>query len=66
LNTQDAVLAQNKLLTQQVEALTKQMTKLPQQLQAIQIALPGSYQNIPVVCEDVEEVMWLETVPSRM
>jgi len=32
LNTQDAILAQNKLLTQQVEALTKQMAKLPQQL----------------------------------
>jgi len=29
LNTQDAILAQNKLLTQQVEALTKQMAKLP-------------------------------------
>jgi len=51
LNTQDTILAQNKLLTQQVEALAKQMAKLPQQLQAIQTALPGSYQNAPVVCE---------------
>jgi len=43
LNTQDAILAQNKLLTQQVEALAKQMAKLPQQLQAIQTTLLGSY-----------------------
>jgi len=51
LNTQDAILAQNKLLTQQVEALTEQMAKLPQQLQAIQTALPVTYQNVPTVCE---------------
>jgi len=44
-------LTQNKLLTQQVEALKKQMAKLPQQLQAIQTTLPVTYQNVPVVCE---------------
>jgi len=32
LSTSDAILAQNKILTQQIEALTKQMSKLPQQL----------------------------------
>ncbi|KAF1883454.1 hypothetical protein Lal_00003403 [Lupinus albus] len=36
LNTSDAILAQNKILTQQIEALTKQMLKLPQQLHAVQ------------------------------
>jgi len=33
LNTTNAFLAQNKILTQQMETLTKQMAKLPQQLQ---------------------------------
>ncbi|XP_058761738.1 uncharacterized protein LOC131635147 [Vicia villosa] len=36
LNTNDAILAQNKLLSQQVELLTHQMTKLPQQMKEIQ------------------------------
>ncbi|XP_058745924.1 uncharacterized protein LOC131618781 [Vicia villosa] len=36
LNTNDAILAQNKLLSQQVELLTQQMTKLPQQMKEIQ------------------------------
>ena len=40
LNTTDSLLAQNKILMQQMEALTKQMTKLPQQLQVVQ-----SFQN---------------------
>ena len=31
LSTSDAILAQNKILTQHIEALTKQMSKLPQQ-----------------------------------
>jgi len=31
LDTQNAILAQNKLLTQQMEALTKQICQLPQQ-----------------------------------
>jgi len=35
LNTSDAILAQNKILTQQIEALTKKMSKLPQQLQVV-------------------------------
>jgi len=34
-----------------MEALTKQMAKLPQQLQAIQTAEPLTYQNTPVCCE---------------
>jgi len=32
LNSIDAILAQNKIITQQMEALTQQMSKLPQQL----------------------------------
>ena len=36
LSTSDALLAQNKFLTQQMEAITKQLSKLPQQLQAVQ------------------------------
>jgi len=36
LNNTDAILAQNKIMTQQMEALTQQMAKLPQQLQAVQ------------------------------
>ncbi|KHN08868.1 hypothetical protein glysoja_043462, partial [Glycine soja] len=31
LDTQNAILAQNKLLTEQIEALTKQISQLPQQ-----------------------------------
>ena len=33
LNTQNTILAQNKLLTQQIEDLTKQIGQLPQQFQ---------------------------------
>ena len=36
MNSTDAILAQNKIITQQMEALTQQMEKLPQQLQAVQ------------------------------
>src|SRR4051812_30680185 len=36
LNTNDAILAQSKLLSHQVELLTQQMTKLPQQMKEIQ------------------------------
>jgi len=36
LSTSDALLAQNKILTQQMEAITKQLSKLPQQLQVVQ------------------------------
>ncbi|XP_028223883.1 uncharacterized protein LOC114405639 [Glycine soja] len=35
LTTQDAILAQKKLLSQQLEALTETLYKLPQQLQAV-------------------------------
>jgi len=35
LTTQDATLAQNKLLSRQIEALTETLSKLPQQLQAV-------------------------------
>src|SRR4051812_29164474 len=35
LGTNDAILAQNKLLSQQVEELTKQMARLPQQLKEL-------------------------------
>src|SRR3954469_10505843 len=35
LNTNDAILAQNKIISQQVELLTKQMSKLPQQMKEI-------------------------------
>nr|KYP37147.1 hypothetical protein KK1_041685 [Cajanus cajan] len=36
LGSQDALLAQNKLLSQQIEALTKQVARIPQQLQSTQ------------------------------
>lgn len=36
LNTTDAILAQNKILTQQIETLTKQMSNLPKQLHVVQ------------------------------
>ena len=36
LGTNDAILAQNKLLSQQVEELTKQMARLPQQFKELQ------------------------------
>ena len=34
-STLDAILAQNKILTQQIEALTKEISKLPQELHAV-------------------------------
>lgn len=40
LGAQDAVLAQNKLLTQQMEELAKQMANLPQQLRGMQESQP--------------------------
>ncbi|XP_020216684.1 uncharacterized protein LOC109800304 [Cajanus cajan] len=36
LGSQDALLAQNKLLSQQIEALTKKVARIPQQLQSTQ------------------------------
>nr|KYP33142.1 hypothetical protein KK1_046021 [Cajanus cajan] len=44
LSTQDAVLAQNKILSQQIEALNQQMAKLPQQLQAMHSNAPPMQQ----------------------
>ena len=37
LGTSDAILAQNKLLSQQVELLTQQMSKLPQKFKEMQV-----------------------------
>jgi len=34
-----------------MEALTQQMAKLPQQLQAVQSAQPVTYQNQPLRCD---------------
>jgi len=36
--TSDALLAQNKILTQQIDTLTAQMAKWPQQIQAMQLS----------------------------
>ncbi|XP_020208550.1 uncharacterized protein LOC109793496 [Cajanus cajan] len=49
LSTNDAILAQNKLLSQQIEALTKQMAKIPQQLHAINS--PPIQPNPPLRCD---------------
>ena len=38
LSTQDATLAQNKLISRQLEAITETLNKLPQQLQAVNIS----------------------------
>jgi len=48
LSTSDVILAQNKILTQQIEALTKQMSKLPQQLHAVNCP---SIQNQALKCD---------------
>ena len=47
-NTSKTLLAQNKILTQQLEALTAQMTKLPQQLQVVQVS---QSQSQPIRCD---------------
>ncbi|XP_020238291.1 uncharacterized protein LOC109817457 [Cajanus cajan] len=49
LSTNDAILAQNKLLSQQIEALTKQMAKVPQQLHAI--ASSSTQSNSSLKCD---------------
>ncbi|XP_058764942.1 uncharacterized protein LOC131638400 isoform X1 [Vicia villosa] len=49
LNTSDAILAQNKLLTQQVELLTQQMSKLPKQIKVIN-GIPTKNQQV-MCCE---------------
>ncbi|XP_020211727.1 uncharacterized protein LOC109796466 [Cajanus cajan] len=46
LSTNDAILAQNKLLSQQIEALTKQMAKIPQQLHAITSSSTQSHSSL--------------------
>jgi len=43
LNSHDAILAQNELLTQQLEALTKQISRIPQ-LQSVQATQFGAQQ----------------------
>ena len=48
LTTADAILAQNKILTQQVEAIAKQMANLPKQLNAIQST---QVQNPVLTCD---------------
>jgi len=54
LNTTDAILAQNKIMTQQMEALTQQMAKLPQQLQAVQASQAVNYQTPLLRCDFCE------------
>ncbi|KAF1894627.1 hypothetical protein Lal_00033685, partial [Lupinus albus] len=49
LDTHDAILAQHKLLTQQLEALTKQMANLPQQL------------NVTSKSPSSQPAMWCDT-----
>jgi len=46
LNTIDAILAQNKIMTHQMEALTQQMAKLQQQLQAQQLHVVQASQTV--------------------
>jgi len=48
LNTADALLAQNKILTQQLEQLTAHMTQLPQKLRVVQSL---QSQNVPLRCD---------------
>jgi len=48
LSTFDELLAQNKILTQQIEAITKQLSKLPQQLQVVQ---SSPNQGQPLKCD---------------
>jgi len=48
LNTSATLLAQNKILTQQIETLTAQMAKLSQQLQAVQLS---HSQSQPIMCD---------------
>jgi len=56
LNNTDAILAHNKIMTQQIEALTQQMAKLPQQLQAqqlqaVQASQTVNYQALVLRCD---------------
>ena len=47
-STLDTILAKYKILTQQIDALTKQMSKLPQQLHAVN---SSSIQNQALKCD---------------
>ncbi|KOM58510.1 hypothetical protein LR48_Vigan11g154400 [Vigna angularis] len=51
LSAQDALLAQNKILAQQMELLTQHMAKLPQQLQAMQAQPQPHHQVMRCVLE---------------
>ncbi|XP_020232090.1 uncharacterized protein LOC109812514 [Cajanus cajan] len=46
LSTNDPILAHNKLLAQQIEALTKQMAKIPQQLHVIASSSTQSHSSL--------------------
>jgi len=52
LNTTDALLAENKILTQQIEVLTKQISKLHHQLHAIN---PSQSSNQLRKCKKIGE-----------
>nr|KYP51187.1 hypothetical protein KK1_026996 [Cajanus cajan] len=60
LSTNDAILAQNKLLSQQIEALTKKMAKIPQQILAINS--PPVQSNPPLRCDFFGESTQMVTV----
>jgi len=59
LKTAHALLAQNKILTQQIEQLTTQMAKLPQKLHAMH---SSQSQNIPIRCDFVEVIILMVIV----
>ncbi|KAH1214250.1 hypothetical protein GmHk_14G042021 [Glycine max] len=61
LTTQDATLAQNKLLSQQIEALTETLNKLPQQLQAGQ----SQQEKPPISIEEMLLSLIQETRETR-
>ena len=51
LNNTDAILAHNKIMTQQMEALTQHMAKMSQQLQAVQASQTVNYQTPVLRCD---------------
>jgi len=50
LNAQNALFGQNKLLTQDLGALTKRLVKLPQQLQSLEVTPMSSQQLSCELC----------------
>ncbi|KAF1874145.1 hypothetical protein Lal_00041590 [Lupinus albus] len=64
MNTSDAILTQNKILTQQIEALTKQISKLPQQLHVVQSA-PGQQQVLRCEFFGGEHAIGHYAIPSN-